>query len=125
MIEYVFFFPALCGGVLEQGEGTLQSPNYPDEYRANKECTWKITVDPASQVALLFQAFEVTHLHAQFTSSPLEIFYIYKMTFYTIFEKQKMTECNRIRHKMMQYLSDDVTLLDKNVSFLCYVEECP
>ncbi|XP_054716859.1 tolloid-like protein 1 [Uloborus diversus] len=53
--------PALCGGILEQSEGTLQSPNYPDEYRANKECIWRISVTPGSQVALTFQAFEVEY----------------------------------------------------------------
>ncbi|GFY70401.1 tolloid-like protein 1 [Trichonephila inaurata madagascariensis] len=54
-------YEALCGGLLEQSEGTIQSPNYPDEYRANKECIWKISVAPGSQVALTFQAFEVEY----------------------------------------------------------------
>ncbi|GIY93843.1 tolloid-like protein 1 [Caerostris extrusa] len=54
-------YEALCGGHLEQAEGTIQSPNYPDEYRANKECIWKISVAPGSQVALTFQAFEGIH----------------------------------------------------------------
>ncbi|KFM59925.1 Tolloid-like protein 1, partial [Stegodyphus mimosarum] len=54
-------YEALCGGLLEQSEGTLQSPNYPDEYLADKECVWKIAVSPGSQVALTFQAFEVEY----------------------------------------------------------------
>ncbi|XP_035232741.1 tolloid-like protein 1 isoform X2 [Stegodyphus dumicola] len=54
-------YEALCGGLLEQSEGTLQSPNYPDEYLADKECIWKIAVSPGSQVALTFQAFEVEY----------------------------------------------------------------
>lgn len=40
-------------------QGILQSPNYPDEYRSNKECIWKITVPENFQVALKFQSFEI------------------------------------------------------------------
>lgn len=40
-------------------EGTLQSPNYPEDYRPNKECVWKITVPESYQVALKFQSFEI------------------------------------------------------------------
>lgn len=43
---------------LETG-GRLESPNYPLEYLASKECIWKITVPKEYQVALHFQSFEV------------------------------------------------------------------
>lgn len=56
---YVLFL-AICGGDLGiDSEGHLESPNYPDEYQANKECIWRITVPENHQVALRFQSFDV------------------------------------------------------------------
>ncbi|CAG2110474.1 unnamed protein product [Medioppia subpectinata] len=52
-------YEALCGGDINAEEGTLQSPNYPEDYRPNKECIWKITVPENFQVALKFQSFEI------------------------------------------------------------------
>lgn len=52
-------YEAVCGGDIEMEEGQLQSPNYPDDYRPNKECTWRITVPENYQVALKFQSFEI------------------------------------------------------------------
>ncbi|KAL5282994.1 BMP1.2 family protein [Megaselia abdita] len=53
-------FEAICGGDLKADDsGFLESPNYPLEYLANKECIWKITVPEGFQVALKFQSFEV------------------------------------------------------------------
>lgn len=52
---------AICGGELSLEDTlVLQSPNYPDEYRPAKECVWKITTEEKYQVALKFQAFEVS-----------------------------------------------------------------
>ncbi|XP_075542431.1 tolloid-like protein 1 tolkin [Dermacentor variabilis] len=53
------YYEAVCGGDVVMEEGVLQSPNYPDDYRPNKECVWKITVPEDYQVALKFQSFEV------------------------------------------------------------------
>ena len=39
--------------------GHLESPNFPDDYQPNKECTWRITVPSDYQVALKFQSFEI------------------------------------------------------------------
>lgn len=50
---------ALCGGDLNVDSGHLESPNFPDDYQPNKECTWKITVPSDYQVALKFQSFEI------------------------------------------------------------------
>lgn len=49
----------MCGGEIISEKGFLQSPNYPDDYRPNKECIWKITVSKDYQVALRFQSFEI------------------------------------------------------------------
>ncbi|XP_059152837.1 tolloid-like protein 1 isoform X2 [Physella acuta] len=50
---------AICGGEITKEEGFLTSPNYPDAYRAEKVCIWKITVAPEFTVALQFQEFEI------------------------------------------------------------------
>ncbi|XP_046641719.1 tolloid-like protein 1 [Daphnia pulicaria] len=52
-------YEALCGGDLNVDSGHLESPNFPDDYQPNKECTWKITVPSDYQVALKFQSFEI------------------------------------------------------------------
>lgn len=52
-------FEALCGGEVVREEGVLQSPNYPEDYHASKECVWKITVPANYQVSLRFQSFQI------------------------------------------------------------------
>ncbi|RXG69862.1 Bone morphogenetic protein 1-like protein [Armadillidium vulgare] len=53
------FLIAVCGGELDMEQGHLESPNYPDDYRPNKECIWFITVPEGYQVALRFHSFEI------------------------------------------------------------------
>lgn len=50
---------AICGGEVKKDNGQIQSPNYPDDYRPNKMCVWKITVAQGYHVGLTFQSFEV------------------------------------------------------------------
>lgn len=50
---------AICGGEVKKDSGQIQSPNYPDDYRPNKMCVWKITVAQGYHVGLTFQSFEV------------------------------------------------------------------
>ncbi|GAB1598696.1 tolloid-like protein 2 [Argonauta hians] len=52
-------YEAICGGVIHKEKGTLTSPNSPDDYRANQECVWIITVPEGYLVGLTFQAFEI------------------------------------------------------------------
>ncbi|KAK7089216.1 hypothetical protein V1264_024620 [Littorina saxatilis] len=52
-------YEAICGGEISKDQGFLTSPNYPDDYRPNKECIWKITTDEGYSVALKFQSFEI------------------------------------------------------------------
>ena len=52
-------YVAVCGGEISKETGILSSPNYPDYYKANKECVWKISVPDGYSVALKFQSFEV------------------------------------------------------------------
>lgn len=56
----LFHLTAICGGDVIQEKGILHSPNYPEDYWPNKECTWRITVPENHQVALKFQSFEVS-----------------------------------------------------------------
>jgi len=55
---------AVCGGEISKETGILSSPNYPDYYKANKECVWKISVPEGYSVALKFQSFEVEIAHS-------------------------------------------------------------
>ena len=57
-----FLSPAVCGGELTMEQGKLESPNYPDDYQANKECIWLLTVPDGFQVALRFDSFEVSSI---------------------------------------------------------------
>lgn len=57
-----FSHVAICGGHIERESGTLQSPNYPDDYHPSKECVWLITMPANYTVGLSFQSFEVTDM---------------------------------------------------------------
>ncbi|KAL3876182.1 hypothetical protein ACJMK2_034053 [Sinanodonta woodiana] len=52
-------YEAICGGAINKEQGQLTSPNYPDDYKPNKECVWKITVPKDYSVAVKFQSFEI------------------------------------------------------------------
>ncbi|XP_067113967.1 bone morphogenetic protein 1-like isoform X1 [Osmerus mordax] len=52
-------YEAICGGEVNRDNGQIQSPNYPDDYRPNKVCVWKITVAQDFHVGLSFQSFEI------------------------------------------------------------------
>ncbi|KAL0965609.1 hypothetical protein UPYG_G00283510 [Umbra pygmaea] len=52
-------YEAICGGEVNRDNGQIQSPNYPDDYRPNKVCVWKITVAQNFHVGLSFQSFEI------------------------------------------------------------------
>ena len=43
------------------GSGKLQSPNYPNNYPENKDCSWIITASFGFNVALDFETFEVRY----------------------------------------------------------------
>lgn len=46
------FHVAVCGGTYFTSKGVLQSPNYPNNYPHNKECTWIISVPTGQQIKL-------------------------------------------------------------------------
>lgn len=57
--EEISNISAICGGEIQKENGQLTSPNYPDDYKSNKKCVWKITVETDYSVALKFHSFEV------------------------------------------------------------------
>ncbi|XP_013385673.1 bone morphogenetic protein 1 [Lingula anatina] len=52
-------YEAVCGGEIFKEQGHLSSSNYPDDYKPNKKCVWKITVPEPYSVAVKFQSFEI------------------------------------------------------------------
>ena len=60
MMSVALSSSAICGGEVKKDSGQIQSPNYPDDYRPNKVCVWKITVAQGYHVGLTFQSFEVS-----------------------------------------------------------------
>ncbi|XP_036324703.1 dorsal-ventral patterning protein tolloid [Rhagoletis pomonella] len=53
-------FEVTCGGdIFLTEDRRIDSPNYPLEYLADRECIWRITVPDNHQVALKFQSFEL------------------------------------------------------------------
>lgn len=57
---FYFFYSVTCGGDIFLTENRrIDSPNYPLEYLADRECIWRISVPENRQVALKFQSFEL------------------------------------------------------------------
>ncbi|KAM4036824.1 bone morphogenetic protein 1 isoform 2-T2 [Anomaloglossus baeobatrachus] len=52
-------YEAECGGDVAKDEGHIQSPNYPDDYRPNKDCKWKLRVAEGYNIGIVFQSFEI------------------------------------------------------------------
>uniref|UniRef100_A0A0K0E2R5 Cubilin n=1 Tax=Strongyloides stercoralis TaxID=6248 RepID=A0A0K0E2R5_STRER len=48
-----------CGGIFEDVNGTITSPNYPDGYLENLYCVYHISVENNKLVRLTFQTFDI------------------------------------------------------------------
>ncbi|XP_029110994.1 cubilin [Scleropages formosus] len=49
-----------CGGVIHADSGIIKSPNYPDNFPANSECTWNIVAHEGYHLELSFNSnFEI------------------------------------------------------------------
>ncbi|KAK3741569.1 hypothetical protein QZH41_012512 [Actinostola sp. cb2023] len=48
-----------CGETLQHPTGSLISPGYPNRYRANKHCEWRISVTPGERIVLNFTDFSL------------------------------------------------------------------
>ncbi|XP_015210799.1 CUB domain-containing protein 2 [Lepisosteus oculatus] len=49
----------VCGGVLTGLSGTISSPDYPDSYPNNAECSWTVHVSNRTVVSLVFLDFQL------------------------------------------------------------------
>ncbi|MBN3313300.1 CDCP2 protein, partial [Atractosteus spatula] len=49
----------VCGGVLTGLSGTISSPDYPDSYPNNAECSWTVRVSNRTVVSLVFLDFQL------------------------------------------------------------------
>jgi cubilin len=57
-LAHVYFISASnCGSIVHGPSGTIQSPNFPNNYPSNEYCTWEIRVPQGKQVRLDFQEF--------------------------------------------------------------------
>ncbi|XP_066485218.1 cubilin [Tiliqua scincoides] len=55
--------PGGCGGVFQAPNGEIHSPNYPQPYNSNTDCSWIIQVDAGHRVLLNFTDFEMEFHH--------------------------------------------------------------
>ncbi|VEL33461.1 unnamed protein product, partial [Protopolystoma xenopodis] len=46
-----------CGGVINEVNGTIQSPSFPNEYPPDKNCIWKIIAPAKTKIFLEFSSF--------------------------------------------------------------------
>ncbi|XP_078284467.1 tolloid-like protein 2 [Rhinoraja longicauda] len=62
-----------CGHRVDNVEGVITSPNWPDPYPNRKECSWTITAPPGHRVKLAFMEFEI-ELHQECIYDYLEVY---------------------------------------------------
>ena len=48
-----------CGGYIDQANGTLQSPSFPELYPPNKNCVWQIAAPEQYRITLNFTHFDL------------------------------------------------------------------
>ncbi|NWR74432.1 CUBN protein, partial [Centropus unirufus] len=56
--------PGGCGGVFQATSGEIHSPNYPQPYNNNTDCSWLIQVDYSHRVLLNFTDFDIENHHS-------------------------------------------------------------
>lgn len=48
-----------CGGTMRGSSGVVSSPNFPNEYHNNADCTWTIVAEPGDTISLIFTDFHM------------------------------------------------------------------
>ncbi|XP_007438890.1 CUB and sushi domain-containing protein 3-like, partial [Python bivittatus] len=48
-----------CGGTMRGSSGIISSPNFPNEYHNNADCTWTIVAEPGDTISLIFTDFHM------------------------------------------------------------------
>ncbi|NXY67496.1 CUBN protein, partial [Glareola pratincola] len=56
--------PGGCGGIFQATSGEIHSPNYPQPYNNNTDCSWVIQVDYSHRVLLNFTDFDIENHHS-------------------------------------------------------------
>ena len=46
-----------CGGYVTASEGEITSPNWPQDYPINKQCTWQVVAPPQHKITVDFEDF--------------------------------------------------------------------
>ncbi|XP_018321358.1 bone morphogenetic protein 1-like isoform X2 [Agrilus planipennis] len=56
-----------CGGVIDQNNGTITSPSFPELYPPSKNCIWEIIAQPQYRITLNFTHFDLegNNMHQQ------------------------------------------------------------
>lgn len=59
--NFLGFFTAedACGGTMRGSSGIISSPNFPNEYHNNADCTWTIVAEPGDTISLIFTDFQM------------------------------------------------------------------
>ena len=63
----------VCGGYVYAGRGVIPSPNYPNSYPDNSNCTWTIRCQPGRTLQLNFTAFSVRGVSGSCTDDYVEV----------------------------------------------------
>ena len=51
---------SVCGGVISgSNHGIINSPGYPGNYPNNRDCVWRISVNPGNNIVLAFAALDL------------------------------------------------------------------
>lgn len=53
VITHFFLLPG-CGGIIHAETGLIKSPNYPQNFPANVECSWQIIAHEGSHLEMTF-----------------------------------------------------------------------
>lgn len=57
--DIIFHKLDACGGVINESNGTIQTPLFPDLYPPKKNCIWKILAPPKTTIFLNFTHFNL------------------------------------------------------------------
>ena len=74
-MEIFSLSPLACSGVpqdLTASNGTVTSPNYPNNYKSNSNCAWRIAVPDGFHISLTFKDF-VLESHSRCNYDSVEL----------------------------------------------------
>lgn len=88
---FIIFFsiPPGCGGVIHADTGTIKSPNYPQNFPANVECSWQIIAHEGNHLEMSFsENFDIPDNSGNCQSSYVKV-QARKYRIYKISENQR------------------------------------